>query len=64
MKYKNKLIGVAEVLGGLFLIRPADEALFSVGTGGLGLAVAPLQLKFTAAAGYLLALDGIRRINK
>lgn len=64
MKIKNKAIGIAEILGGLFLISPADEALFTIGTGGLGLAAAPAQLKLTAAAGYALVLDGLRRVNK
>jgi uncharacterized membrane protein len=64
MNIKRKALGIAELIGGLILISPADEAIFSIGTGGLGLAVAPAQLPLTAAAGYLLALDGIRRINK
>jgi len=64
MSISNKAVGIGEVLAGLFLISPADEAIFSIGTGGLGLAAAPAQLPITAAAGYLLAIDGVRRLNK
>lgn len=64
MKIQQKALGLGQILAGLFLISPADEAIFTAGTGGLGIAAVPAQLKLTAAAGYVLILDGIRRINK
>ena len=59
---KNFMLGALEIGVGLFLASPADEALVTAGTGGVGAAAAPAQLPLTAIIGAALCYDGLKRL--
>lgn len=59
---KNLFLGAAEIVAGVLLMSPADEAVVTAGTWGAGATIAPVQLIGTGIAGLYLLQDGLKRL--
>jgi len=59
----NTIIGAGEIILGVLLATPADEAVVTGGTAGIGGLLAPIQFPMTIAIGGLLAYDGLKRVG-
>ena len=55
-------VGVGMIGVGLFFASPADEAVFTVGTGGVGAVASPVQVPITAGFGLALAYAGLTKV--
>jgi hypothetical protein len=59
---KQTLLGIAEIVTGIFLVSPIDEGIVSASTFGAGATIAAPQLLTTGLAGSLLIFDGLKRL--